>query len=77
MIRIKPEMSVKYAVLTVDGADDVQVVYSVYVNGSPYAEFTAGDIVVDSYANVRIRITATNTDTANARRSANLKLTYV
>jgi len=76
-VDVVPEMNIRYAVLTVDGAGDVQVVYRVYVNGSPYAEFTAGDIVIDSYANVRIQITATNTDTANTRRSANLKLTYV
>ena len=71
------EMDVKYAILTVDGEGDYQVVYRIYIDGDLYAEFTAGDIVIDSYANARIRITATNTDNTSARKTANLKLTLV
>ena len=75
-VDVVPEMYVRYAVLTVDGTGDIEVIYRVYINGDLYAEFTAGDVVVDSYANVNIKITATNTDTANTRKTANLKLTY-
>ena len=76
-VDVVPEMYVRYAILTVDGEGDYQVVYRIYINGDLYAEFNAGEIFIDSYANVRIKITATNTDDTNARKTANLKLTLV
>ena len=76
-VDVVPEMYVRYAILTVDGGGDYQVIYRIYINGNLYAEFNAGEIVIDSYANVVIKITATNTDNANARKTANLKLTLV